>query len=1060
MRAVDLGPSGEDAESAIDLDAVAPEAALGPDGASDAGSAGTDADTTPQDASAAGDAGFGACSFCHGSVENAAPPRDVTGNWDPTVGAAIGAHQAHLTPSIWHRDVACEDCHLVPILPGIDRTVPTHMNGRPDLDFGPRSQGGRYDTSTNGCGGVYCHGATLRGDAPGPASNREPTWTRLGGTEDACGQACHTLPPGGGHPAVTGGCEACHGESIARFDSTTPSASSWTNEELHINGQVEVAALSCTSCHGDEVGTNPAPPRGTRGERSTGERAVGAHRAHLGASAWHREVRCDDCHLVPTTTTHGNGRLELVFGGPSTADGAGPAYDPAGASCDAVYCHGSTLLGAVSGGTVGRTPVWTAVDGSFSACGSSCHTNPPASPHPPSTNCPLCHSAVIATFDPASPSLATWSAAALHIDGQVQVTAQRCDTCHGDAVARDPAPPLGTRGETETTARAVGAHQQHLGPSTWHRSGACTDCHRVPTDLGHSNGAVELVFSAPARNDGASPRFNTTQLSCSGVYCHGATLLGPRAGGVVARTPVWIRVDGTWDACGRTCHTLPPGGSHPLVFDQCERCHQPMARFDPANPAASRWANASLHVDGKIDILDLSCTSCHGDAVSGDPAPPRGTNNETATTEAAVGAHQSHLGPSDWHRAGECTDCHLVPASQTHTNSITEISFGGPSVGGGATPSYSSTSCSGVYCHGSTLLGARSGGVIARTPVWTEVTGRWMACGETCHTNPPGAPHPAEPDCRLCHNEVVSSYNAATRATVWAAAALHVDGVVESNTYHDLAGWRSPAGQPNHHGSRWFLTNAQRDEHNVACTRCHGSDLLGGPVGVTCDNRACHGSRDFRDCSFCHGTPPTQTNPPLGVAGEATSDTLAVGRHVAHLAASTTHSAIACGTCHVLPAANNLSHALQYQPSTGLAQAGHHGDVVFSPPAIGMTFDVSSVQGAPVTARASCIGACHSDGRGGAPVVTPYWAGGSWTAGSCGSCHAATPSSGRHRDHRSALCTECHPSPSTASHLDGGPDVHGAVSSLALTAPPNGTCGPEYSCSGSCHGEGHSSRCW
>ncbi|MBU1345243.1 MAG: hypothetical protein KKD66_26835, partial [Proteobacteria bacterium] len=99
--------------------------------------------------------------------------------------------------------------------------------------------------------------------------------------------------------------------------------------------------------------------------------------------------------------------------------------------------------------------------------------------------------------------------------------------CHGSATST--APPVSTKGLSATSERGVGAHQAHLKTSSWHVAVSCDDCHLVPkavADKGHIDTPLpaELIFSAAAKADGAKPAFNGT--TCSGTYCHGATLSG------------------------------------------------------------------------------------------------------------------------------------------------------------------------------------------------------------------------------------------------------------------------------------------------------------------------------------------------------------------------------------------------------------------------------------------------------------------------------------------------------------------------------------------------------
>jgi predicted CxxxxCH...CXXCH cytochrome family protein len=209
---------------------------------------------------------------------------------------------------------------------------------------------------------------------------------------------------------------------------------------------------------------------------------------------------------------------------------------------------------------------------------------------------------VIASMTPGIPPVVTWANAELHINGNVEVDGPGCTTCHGDPATGAVSPPKGTSGETDTTQPAVGAHQIHLAASSWRRTGQCTDCHVMPPGTSHPNGVVEFGWDGPSAMNGASPAYVASTNTCSSVYCHGTTLAGPVAGGTVNRTPKWTVVDGTFSACGTTCHTLPPGGSHP-PSSNCQACHgSAITAIDLANPSAAMWNDASLHVNGTVDF--------------------------------------------------------------------------------------------------------------------------------------------------------------------------------------------------------------------------------------------------------------------------------------------------------------------------------------------------------------------------------------------------------------------------------------------------------------------------
>jgi predicted CxxxxCH...CXXCH cytochrome family protein len=256
----------------------------------------------------------------------------------------------------------------------------------------------------------------------------------------ACGQArsvagdpsagcdgCHGAPPPAPHVASTQ-CSLCHPGTVK------PDGSIDEAGGLHMDGKVEVAAGSCTACHGDPSRSGlvaAAPPRGPQGETSTATPAVGAHQAHLADGPLRPAVACGECHVVPGDLSHVDGIAAVAFGALATAGGARPVWNPSTASCSAVYCHGATLAGGSA-----PQPVWTRVDGSQAACG-ACHgVPPPTGRHGTHAGhgvaCGSCH-----------PGYASGAVnAALHVDGQVDVgnrvtswnpATGDCVGCHGAA---------------------------------------------------------------------------------------------------------------------------------------------------------------------------------------------------------------------------------------------------------------------------------------------------------------------------------------------------------------------------------------------------------------------------------------------------------------------------------------------------------------------------------------------------------------------------------------------------------------------------------------------------
>lgn len=194
----------------------------------------------------------GGCTSCHGST-NAAPPKDLDGNTDRTA-AGVGAHQVHLAPSTWHRDMTCSNCHTVPT--SVD--APGHRDGDnvAELPFDPLNPAGVYSPATTTCSSLYCHGN-------GRGNTGTISWLAQGAL--GCGSCHSTNGTGmsGSHRRHIGEegmrCSQCH--------STVVDANMGIiGATLHVNGVRDVklttgtynpATRGCSGlgagCHGPET---------------------------------------------------------------------------------------------------------------------------------------------------------------------------------------------------------------------------------------------------------------------------------------------------------------------------------------------------------------------------------------------------------------------------------------------------------------------------------------------------------------------------------------------------------------------------------------------------------------------------------------------------------------------------------------------------------------------------------------------------------------------------------------------------------------------------------------
>jgi predicted CxxxxCH...CXXCH cytochrome family protein len=191
------------------------------------------------------------CTSCHGSTNSSAPPKDLSGATANTA-PGVGAHQAHLAASTWHRAVNCSSCHKVPVT--VD--APGHLDGDniSEVIFDTLNPAGVFTKATATCSTQYCHGN-------GRGNNGTISWVTPGAL--TCGR-CHatdgTNMSGDHRKHIVGErmkCSQCHGTVV-------DAAMTIINANLHVNGVHEVKMANgtfnattrqCanTGCHGTET---------------------------------------------------------------------------------------------------------------------------------------------------------------------------------------------------------------------------------------------------------------------------------------------------------------------------------------------------------------------------------------------------------------------------------------------------------------------------------------------------------------------------------------------------------------------------------------------------------------------------------------------------------------------------------------------------------------------------------------------------------------------------------------------------------------------------------------
>lgn len=505
-------------------------------------------------------------------------------------------------------------------------------------------------------------------------------------------------------------------------------------------GQEEVDAQYCYACHGSEK--SPAPPYDTKGHSSKEYRGVGSHESHVFAGKFSEPIKCETCHIVPKKADdlgHMDTKppAEVVFSGIAIKKGSQPKVnaenddDLTKVTCSNTYCHNQS-------GAKFPEVLWNGNTQEMTC--ESCHGFPPPAPHSNNKVCANCH----ANINPEGKIIDL----SKHVNGSVEVAVQGCNSCHGSD--DNPAPPPDTKGNQGTEHISVGAHQTHL-KATLSKPLYCDQCHKVPSSVdekGHiDEPPAEIVFGTLAGTMGAQPAWDHNTATCSGVYCHGATLKG----GTVS-APKWTQVDGFQAKCG-SCHGIPPPSPHPQS-SQCETCHTDTVGV------GQKIINPDNHIDGKVQVKVTGCNSCHGNEKN--PAPPKNTKGEDSTSLVTIGAHQSHLlATHKLSSAVLCSECHVVPetvGAQGHIDQPpAEVLFGNLAKTE-SNPSWDSSAgkCTNVYCHGKNGWGGTN-----NSPTWTDVTGNQVACG-ACHGIPPNTgKHPSifskhkfmGNDCSNCHLE-------------------------------------------------------------------------------------------------------------------------------------------------------------------------------------------------------------------------------------------------------------------------------------------------------------------
>lgn len=176
---------------------------------------------------------------------------------------------------------------------------------------------------------------------------------------------------------------------------------------------------------------------------------------------------------------------------------------------------------------------------------------------------------------------------------------------------------------------------------------------------------------------------------------------------------------------------------------------------------------------------------------------------------------------------------------------------------------------------------------------------------------------------------------------------------------------------------------------------------------TSCLSRRQNDSPATNECATCHGDsrrheePLLQAAPPRDLSGAEGSHYPGVGAHQLHLHASTTHGAVACQECHVVPErVDSPGHAEHAAPAPlhfgALARSGKHEP----------SYDA--------VARTCNDSYCHGPARA-------VWTEPRASAEACGSCHGLPPPAPHPQ---SEQCSTCHGDVIDAERHFLAPELH------------------------------------
>jgi predicted CxxxxCH...CXXCH cytochrome family protein len=830
-----------------------------------------------------------------------------------------------------------------------------------------------------------------------------------------------TPPPAGGTfnnvPETNNTCSNvyCHGNF---WGGTTTNVPDWDT----------VATGNCGTCHGASAASPPVKA---------------SHSRHAGSGAGGLSLTCDYCHettatsgyLIANAATHVSNAASWDLLRTNAKIGAGATYSgaeknekspPSGTygNCASIYCHSDVQN---DGGT---------------ALGSSFET-------------------------------VQWGAAPV-----------TCDSCHGTAATGDGKP-------------NTGKHAKHLD-NTIHGTYTCANCHNGKGDeqADHANYQINVSMNSVSEggysDPNGAPANNYT--TCTSVYCH-STVQSASGGNPPAsyKTPSW---GGGVLACSG-CHGNTEGtlttGNHAKHLNTtthatytCAYCHNGYENGN-TNSHANKVINLSMSSFGGGGYSDsagapangfTTCTNiyCHSSVQTGAGGSPPTYTNRTwgdgallctgchgnpPATPTANGAHATHTGSSgDFTYNYVCSDCHKgadAGNNTKHTDKTIDVDLtnngASAAYNQAGTPGNGFSTCTSVYCHGST------------TPAWDSTTITCSSCHSSMGAGTGGsaymARHQRHTDtgtykiaCLNCHNvathakglkDAVAPQQAAEVAYTLAAGAIQYNGGGTTFSYYDMD------ANP--------YTGAGVTPTAYSKGAAGGTDNTFPWTAGSCGQIWCHSNAAPWNGTNTYATPAwTGAGTSCTVCHQgASGGTTLSAKHEKHIV---TYTQFTCDDCHVNTNATDSNTTLKAFPNSHLNSAKNVNFNTWVNSAA--TYDTGTHQCANTY--------CHSTGTSTSVGGTPTHAAYTWNAvPTCATCHGnppayadGSPKENSHVPHNAYTCDKCHYTTTTtgntittvANHVDKQYDIaQGTGVTITGYTPVTAPSTAGGTCTGiSCHG--------